>query len=143
MPAGGRGARHEGIDVTVTGDALAALLPHAGTMRMIDGVDSHDARRIVCVSSRHLDPGNPLADDGRLSPLAGIEFAAQAIAAHGALSGGAGGQPVHGWLARVRDCVFQCERMDRLPAPLRIEAERIAGSERALSYRFAIRAGGA
>jgi predicted hotdog family 3-hydroxylacyl-ACP dehydratase len=126
--------------VELSGDSLAALLPQRGAMRMIDTVLTHDARRIVCLSARHRDPANPLAEDGVLSPLAGIEFAAQAIAAHGALL--AGGAPALGWLARVRDCVVQCERMDRLATPLRIEAERIAGSDRALSYRFALSAEG-
>ena len=123
----------------VDGAALAALLPQQGAMRLIDAVEEWDATRIVCVSARHLEPANPLREDDRLSALAGIEFAAQAMAAHGALV--AGGQPQHGWLARVRDCVVCCERMDDLPAPLRIEAERLAGSELALSYRFAVSAG--
>lgn len=109
-------------------------------MCLLDSVDEYDAVRIVCSTTRHTDPANPLREDGRLSPLAGIELAAQAMAAHGALAGNR--QPVQGWLARVRDCVVSCERMDTLPAPLRIEAERLAGDERALSYRFAITADG-
>jgi predicted hotdog family 3-hydroxylacyl-ACP dehydratase len=50
---------------------------------------------------------------------------------------------MQGWLAQVRDCVIQCERMDELPSPLEIEAERLAADGRALSYRFALRAGDA
>jgi predicted hotdog family 3-hydroxylacyl-ACP dehydratase len=111
-------------------------------MCLLDAVERHDEARIVCSSARHRDPANPLREDGRLSPLAGIEFAAQAMAAHGALQRGAGAGPVGGWLARIRDCVVSCERMDTLPAPLIIEAERIAAGERALSYRFVISANG-
>lgn len=122
--------------------AVAALLPQQGSMCLIDGVVSYDERCIVCVSTRHVDPANPLVEDGRLSPLAGIELAAQAMAAHGALIQ-ADGRPVGGRLARVRDCVVQCERMDRLTSPLHIEAERLAGDRRALSYRFTLRAGAA
>ena len=121
------------------GDAVAALLPHSGAMCLIDAVERFDATRIVCSTARHADAANPLREDGRLSTLAGIELAAQAMAAHGALLGG--GRPQPGWLARVRDCVVCCERMDTLPSPLRIEAERLSGSERALSYRFTIHAG--
>jgi predicted hotdog family 3-hydroxylacyl-ACP dehydratase len=117
---------------------VAALLPHAGAMRLIDGVVDFDARCIVCVSGRHLDPDHPLREGGRLSPVTGIELAAQAMAAHGALL--SDGRPMQGWLARIRDCVVQCERMDDLPSPLRIEAERLAGDARALSYRFAVSA---
>ena len=126
----------------LTGAALADLLPQRDAMRMLDAVEWYDAQSIVCTSSRHADPANPLAEDGRLSPLAGIEFAAQAMAAHGALVALPAGGSARGWLARVRDCVVQCDRMDRLPAPLRIEAECIGTSERALSYRFSISAAG-
>ena len=124
----------------VEGAALAALLPQRGAMCLLDAVQEWDVGRIVCTSARHLDLFNPLREDGRLSALAGIEFAAQAMAAHGALV--AAGRPQRGWLARVRDCVVCCERMDGLPSPLRIEAERLAGGERALSYRFAVTAPG-
>jgi len=121
------------------GPAVAALVPQKDAMCLLDAVERHDAARIVCSSTRHRDPANPLREDGRLSPLAGIECAAQAMAAHGALQHGA---PLPGWLARIRDCVVSCERMDTLPAPLIVEAERIAAGERALSYRFVITAGG-
>ena len=125
----------------VAGASLAALLPHAGAMCLLDAVEAWDERRIVCISARHRDAGgNPLAEHGRLSPLVGIELAAQAMAAHGALVAGTR-RPMSGWLARVRDCVVQCERMDGLPAPLVIEAERVGGSDRALSYQFVLRAG--
>ena len=109
-------------------------------MCLLDAVEAWDAQRIVCVSARHRDAANPLAEDGRVSALACIELAAQAMAAHGALVAGTG-RPMAGWLARVRDCVVQCERMDPLPAPLVIEAERVSGSDRALAYRFTLRAG--
>jgi predicted hotdog family 3-hydroxylacyl-ACP dehydratase len=124
--------------VRLTGDAVAALVPQRGSMSLLDAVERFDATRIVCTSARHRDPANPLREDGRLSALAAIEFAAQAMAAHGALV--AAGAPLTGWLARVRDCVVCCGRMDDLPSPLTIEAERIAGGERALSYRFAVTA---
>jgi len=128
------------MDTTrLTGDAVAALVPQRGAMCLIDAVETYDAERIVCTSARHLEASNPLREDGRLSALAAIEFAAQAMAAHGALL--AAGKPLPGWLARVRDCVVCCGRMDDLPSPLRIEAERVAGGERALSYRFVVAAG--
>jgi predicted hotdog family 3-hydroxylacyl-ACP dehydratase len=128
------------VAMLLEGDAVAALLPQRDAMCLLDAVERFDADRIVCWSRRHVDPANPLREDGRLSPLAGIEFAAQAMAAHGALL--AGGRPLGGWLARVRDCVVSCERMDTLTSPLRIEAERLAGGGHALSYRFVLTAGG-
>jgi predicted hotdog family 3-hydroxylacyl-ACP dehydratase len=121
--------------------AIAALLPHQGAMCLLDGVLEHDEAHIVCISSRHRDPAHPLAADGRLSPVVAIELAAQAMALHGALAGGGAAGTMHGRLARVRDCVLECDRMDVLTAPLVVEAVRIAGGARALSYRFSVRAG--
>lgn len=126
------------VALTVSGEALAALLPQKDAMCLLDGVIEVDEERIVCVTDRHRGQGNPLAVAGRLSPVAAIEMAAQAIAAHGALAG-AGGRVMHGSLARVRDCVFQCERMETLPGSLTIEAVRLAAGEHALSYRFVVR----
>ena len=109
-------------------------------MCLLDAVESWDAERIVCVTARHRDAANPLAEHGRVGALAGIELAAQAMAAHGALLARTG-RPMAGWLARVRDCVLECDRMEDLAPPLVIEAQRIAASEAALSYRFTVRAG--
>ncbi len=110
-------------------------------MCLLDAVVVHDAARIVCVTGRHLDPANPLREEGRLTCMAAIELAAQAMAAHGALLAPGGPRALQGWLARVRDCVFQFDSMDALAAPLTIEAVRQAGGASALAYRFSVRAG--
>ena len=41
--------------------AIEAVVPHAGAMCLIDGVESCDASRIVCMSMQHLSLDNPLA----------------------------------------------------------------------------------
>ena len=93
--------------VTLDRDALAALLPHAGAMCLLDAVESYDGQRIVCTTMQHRNRHNPLAVDGRLGCVQGIEFAAQAMAIHGAqLASPAGVRPSVGWLASVRDCVL-------------------------------------
>jgi predicted hotdog family 3-hydroxylacyl-ACP dehydratase len=131
-------------------DEIAHLVPHAGAMCLLDGVVAWDPRSIDCETARHADVRNPLAADGRLSPLAGIEFAAQAMALHAALldsrspcasTGSTGAARAHGVLVRVRDCAIRCARLDRAPIPLRVRAERLAASSAALSYRFALAAG--
>jgi predicted hotdog family 3-hydroxylacyl-ACP dehydratase len=121
--------------------AICSLIPHHGSMCLIDTVEHWDARQIVCTSDRHRLPDNPLRSGGRLSCINGIEFAAQAMAVHGGLTNGSGecGARI-GLLLSVRRCVFHCDRLDDIEAPLAIEALKIAGSEDALSYRFAVRA---
>lgn len=65
--------------------ALAARLPHAGRMCLLDRVLRWDDRNICCVAISHRDIDNPLRDVGGLPALAGVEYAAQAAALHGAL----------------------------------------------------------
>ena len=122
-------------------DALAQLLPHAGAMCLLDEVTFHDDARIVCISAQHANPDNPLAVDGRLASVHGIEFAAQAMAVHAALCHGENRYPSIGWLASIRDCVLHSDRLDSLPVPLCVSAERVAAAGGALMYDFSIAAG--
>lgn len=130
-------------------EELAALIPHAGSMVLLDGVASWDDERIVCHSTRHLDRANPLAVGGRLSSVCGIEFAAQAMAVHGALLGArdhAGeerAKPRAGFLASVRGVDLHVVRLDDVPGVLTIEALREAGDGNQVLYRFDVRAGDA
>ena len=120
----------------VTGEALAKLIPHRGVMCLLDAILEWDEHRILCESACNADRLSALAVDGRVSPLIGIELAAQAIAAHAALLSGDSSR--NGFLARVRDCAVRCDRLDKLPL-LHIHAEEIATSSTALSYRFELR----
>jgi predicted hotdog family 3-hydroxylacyl-ACP dehydratase len=123
--------------------SIADLLPHAGAMILIEAIVACDDRSIVCTSSRHRDPGNPLRDDGRLSSLAGVEFAAQAMALHGALRRSPPRALAHGRLVALRDVEVATDTLDAAAAPLRIECVMDAASTQATSYAFTISAAGA
>src|SRR5262250_1492609 len=60
-------------------------IPHKGRMCLLDEVLSWDAARIRCRSGSHRAADNPLRAHGRLGAACGIEYAAQAMAVHGAL----------------------------------------------------------
>jgi predicted hotdog family 3-hydroxylacyl-ACP dehydratase len=122
--------------------AIARLVPHAGAMCLLDAVERWDEREIVCISEQHRNERNPLAVDGRLAAVHAIEFAAQAMAVHGALANGGERNPGIGWLASVRDCVLDCDRLDALEQPLRVVAERISAGGGALMYRLSVTSGG-
>src|SRR2546429_9316134 len=94
-----------GRNVITDPDAIAAMLPHAGTMRLIDSVVHWDAECVVCSSERHHAHDNPLRSGGRLSAIHGIEFGAQAMAVHGFVAR-ARTSAVAGLLTSVRDCRF-------------------------------------
>lgn len=68
---------------------IRELIPHAGSMCLLQHVIEHDDTSIRCETRSHLDAYNPLRYKGRLSSLCAIEYAAQAMALHGALRSGA------------------------------------------------------
>jgi predicted hotdog family 3-hydroxylacyl-ACP dehydratase len=123
-------------------DAISRLIPHSGSMCLLDEVVSWDDTMICCRSAQHRGPGNPLRHSGRLGGLAGIEFAAQAMAAHGRLAGAVGERPRLGFIASLRDIVCRCERLDLFADDLIIKATRLMGDDERVMYGFAVAGGG-
>jgi predicted hotdog family 3-hydroxylacyl-ACP dehydratase len=122
-------------------DAIRRLVPHHGAMCLIDEVESWDASGIACTTAQHRSPANPLAREGRLSVVHAIEFAAQAMAIHGALVIAARrAKPRMGLLLSVRDCRFHCDRLDQVAGDLHVKAHRLAGSAIMLMYGFTVSA---
>ena len=91
--------------------ALAALIPHAGAMVLLDRVIRWDAESIVCAARSHLDPANPLRHGGRLACVCGVEYALQAAALHGALLADGRAQPA-GYAASLRNVAMQVAQLD-------------------------------
>ncbi|MEZ5436241.1 MAG: hypothetical protein R3E67_06875 [Pseudomonadales bacterium] len=120
---------------------IATLIPHAGSMCLLSGIDFFDAQRIVCRASSHRDSHNPLRHADQLSTQAGIEYAAQAVAVHGGLltrQVDTHAAPRGGMIAVLTDVRWQVERLDTLRADLTVSAERIAELPQGLQYRFAL-----
>ena len=146
--------------LTLGRDGIAALIPHSGAMCLLARLEAWDRQRIVCVATNHRDADHPLRTrSGLLAPCA-IEYAAQAMALHGALIGQAAGTPATpGYLASARGVRLQVLRLDDLPLEglvaadaadaadpcagrardeLRIEATRQAGDARQILYAFTV-----
>jgi predicted hotdog family 3-hydroxylacyl-ACP dehydratase len=126
-------------------------IPHKGRMCLLDEVLSWDAGRIRCRSATHRAADNPLRAYGRLGAACGIEYAAQAMAVHGALV--AASAPLAsrvstsvrssigaaiGYLASVRNVTLYVARLDDLEADLIAAAERITGDGRTVLYEFSV-----
>ncbi len=131
---------------------IAARIPHSGPMCLLDRVLSWDGQTIVCEADNHRNPDHPLACEGALDTVAAIEYAAQAMAVHGALIGeasvietdghsGDDERPKMGYLASVRDVVCAIPFLHNLAAPLRIEATRLVGEETRVLYEFSVTSG--
>ncbi len=122
-------------------DEIAARIPHAGRMCLLDRVLEWDERHIRCAAESHRDADNPLREGGGLPVWAGIEYAAQAAAVHGALLMGAG--PRAGMLGKVQHVLPACEWLDRIAAPLVFEATLLHRDPSGGIYSFEARGDGA
>jgi len=125
--------------MAVSHQSLAELIPHRGVMCLLHEVLQVDNESITCRAVSHRDPGHPLREDGMLSALSGIEYAAQAMAVHGALRESRGARP--GVLAAVRDVVLNVERLDDILDDLVITARRLLDDSSRLMYEFDVCAG--
>ncbi|MHB1084298.1 MAG: 3-hydroxylacyl-ACP dehydratase [Thiobacillus sp.] len=121
---------------------LLAHLPHQGSMCLLDAVTEWDGQHIRCTASSHRRADNPLRAHDRLGAACGIEYAAQAMAAHGALLTTADSAPRAGYLASVRGIELHVTRLDDINADLDIEAERLSGDDNIIIYGFRVSAAG-
>lgn len=124
---------------------IAARIPHQGSMCLLDAVAEWSPERIRCVAGSHRNPDNPLRDPdhgGRLGAACGIEYAAQAMAVHGALLAGRDGAPRQGFLASARGVALNVDRLDDVAADLDIVAERLSGDGNNILYGFEVRGDG-
>ena len=119
---------------------ISALIPHQGSMCLLERVVEWDDQHVVLETATHRSPANPLRANGRLRALHLCEYGAQAMAVHGGLLArerGAVAPP--GMLVALRGVDLRCARIDALPGPLECEAEALIAGEDAQQYRFTIR----
>lgn len=121
---------------TLTRDGIAARIPHSGSMCLLDGLLAWDATRVRCRASSHHDAAHPLRSPGGLLAPVAIEYAAQAMALHGALNAVPGSLPSPGFLVAARKVRLQVARLDDVPGLLIVSATRLAGDERQALYGF-------
>ena len=115
------------------------MLPHGGSMRLLDMVEAWDETTIRCRTATHRDPNHPLRYRGRLSVSVGLEYAAQAMGVHVGLRDRdrqAAGRI--GYVGSVRDVTFGVERLDDTVSDLVVEATRLAEGDQSYMYRFTV-----
>jgi predicted hotdog family 3-hydroxylacyl-ACP dehydratase len=122
---------------------IAALIPHSGRMCLLDRMLAWNGSTLVCTADSHRAPDHPLRTRRGLLAAVAVEYAAQAMALHGALIGQEAGTPATpGYLASARGVQFHVLRLDDLPPAdpdeLRIEVARQAGDARQILYAFTV-----
>ena len=122
---------------------IRSLIPHAGTMCLLDAVAAWDEQSITCLTDTHRDPTNPLRREGRLSVLHAIEYGAQAAAIHGALCARAAGRTASpGYLVALRDACWSVAELDGIAALLEVVARPLLGDTGSWIYAIQISATG-
>ena len=117
--------------------AIAARLPHTGRMCLLDRVLQWDEHRIRCSAVSHRDADNPLREGAGLATLAGIEYAAQAAAVHGALLRGET-RPRSGVLASLKNVIATRPWMHEIVEDIVIEANLLHSDPAGGIFAFAV-----
>jgi predicted hotdog family 3-hydroxylacyl-ACP dehydratase len=117
---------------------IARRIPHSGRMCLLHALQRWDADSIHCSAISHRDSDNPLRSASGLLGACAIEYAAQAMALHGSLVQPAGAAPTPGYLASVRGVALAQPLLHVLSGALQVHAQRLAGDERQVLYRFEV-----
>ncbi len=118
----------------------APLIPHAGTMCLLDAVQAWDASKIHAVSAGHARVDHPLRGSQGLHAVQLAEYGAQAMAVHGALLARSRGiEAVRpGRLVSLRDVQLFEEYVDRLDGHLDVHAECLYADDGGAQYAFRV-----
>jgi predicted hotdog family 3-hydroxylacyl-ACP dehydratase len=134
---------------------IARLIPHSGNMCLLDQLLAYTPDEIEVLACDHKQPSDhPLREGAQLFSVCLIEYAAQAMALHGALLaetelGAAAATasssdarpafaPSPGFIASVRNVQFHTLELDGAAAPMHIRAKRLAGSAHEVLYAFEV-----
>jgi len=119
--------------------ALCQLIPHHGSMCLLDTVERWDETSILCTTASHRDATNPLRQDNRLEAICGLEYAAQAMAVHvGLLEQGKERRLAVGFLGAVKHLMLRATRLDDLKVDLTVQATRLVGEAGSFIYAFRV-----
>ena len=118
----------------------AHLIPHAGTMCLLDAVLTWNERSIHAISEGHARADNPLRGEHGLHAVHLAEYGAQAMAVHGALLARARGSETvrPGMLVSLRDVQLFDEYVDRLDGHLDVHAECLYADDGGAQYAFRV-----
>jgi predicted hotdog family 3-hydroxylacyl-ACP dehydratase len=118
-------------------DELCRLIPHHGTMCLLDGVIEWNENEIQCQATSQSAPNNPLQSNGAVGAINGVEYAAQAMAVHGALLAQDSAKPDVAYLAAVRGVQLHCDTLHE-EAVLTLHCQRLGGDSNGFIYAFRV-----
>lgn len=116
---------------------IARLVPHAGSMMLLDQVIGHDQQTIHCRAQLLPDDQHPLVRNGALPATALAEYGAQAMAVHGGLLAEPGTPPRPGRLVALGQLALSIDALAH-PSTLDIHARCLSGDRAGQIYEFEI-----
>jgi predicted hotdog family 3-hydroxylacyl-ACP dehydratase len=123
----------------MTNSPLSCLIPHQGSMCLLERVVDWDEQSIRLATATHRSADNPLRANGRLRAVHLCEYGAQAMAVHGALKAQAtGGRAPPGMLVSLRAVSLDCDYVEALPGELLIEARCLQAGDSSQQYAFCV-----
>lgn len=118
---------------------IAALIPHAGTMCLLERIEHWDDTSVTLATATHRNPDHPLAGRSGLRAIHLCEYGAQAMAVHGGLTAQARGERAQpGLLVSLRDVALHCDFVHEFAGELIVEATRLHDSGSAWQYSFRV-----
>lgn len=118
----------------------AHLIPHAGSMCLLDAVARWDGESIHARSASHARVDNPLRGEHGLHAVHLAEYGAQAMALHGALLARSRGTETvrPGMLVSLRDVTLAAEYLDGLDGHLDVHAQCLYADGAGAQYTFRV-----
>ncbi len=117
-------------------NTILALIPHQGSMCLLDRILDWSEARIRLATATHRSPDNPLRSGGQLRAVHLCEYGAQAMAVHGGLSAARAVAPRV--LVSVRHVQLHVGRVDPLEGELLVEAVRLMDGGSSWQYAFRV-----
>jgi predicted hotdog family 3-hydroxylacyl-ACP dehydratase len=122
---------------TLNHHQIAARIPHAGSMCLLDSVTHWDPTQIVCRALSHQSPTHPLRVGQTLPALNLVEYAAQAMAVHGSLlQTESSAPPQQGRLVSVRQVELFATDLSQYGDPLELHCQLLLGDASASTFSF-------
>ncbi len=117
------------------------MLPHSGSMCLIDYVQHWNNLEITCETLSHCRLDNPLRRNEILEAINGIEYAAQTMALHiGLTHSSTDSERRIGYLGALKETTFYVDRLDTYQSAIKIEASQVLSQGLNFIYAFSLTA---
>lgn len=114
---------------------IAKLIPHTGNMCLLEKIINWNETTLKAQTYTHLKLDNPLRTNDKLKSIHGIEYAAQAMAVHGALLDK---KCQNGYIGSIRNVVVNEAYLPTRKSPLDIHVQALMRSKQGFIYNFSL-----